>query len=114
METLIKDLRYGMRSLIKRPGFFAVAVITLALGIGANTAVFSLVHSVLLRPLPFPDQEQLMMAWKKDNAANTPSVELSVAEIRDWQEKNQSFSPLAPMPTPPYAYGYVLTGRGEP
>lgn len=114
METLFKDLRYGMRSLIKRPGFFAVAVITLALGIGANTAVFSLVHSVLLRPLPFPDQEQLVMAWKKDTAASTPFVELSVAEIRDWQEQNQSFSALAAMPTTAYGYGYVLTGRGEP
>ena len=114
MESLLKDLRYGMRALIKRPGFFAVAVITLALGIGANTAVFSLVHSVLLRPLPFPDQEQLMVAWKKDVSANTPFVELSVAEFRDWQEQNQSFSAVAAMPTTSYGYGYVLTGRGEP
>jgi putative ABC transport system permease protein len=114
METLIKDLRYGMRSLIKRPGFFAVAVITLALGIGANTAVFSLVHSILLRPLPFPDQEQLVVAWKKDTSANTPFVELSVAEIRDWQNQNRSFSALAAMPTTAYGYGYVLTGQGEP
>ena len=81
METLLKDLRYGLRTCLKRPGFFAVAVITLALGIGANTAVFSLVHAVLLRPLPFPDQEQLMVAWKKDFSANTPFVELSVAEF---------------------------------
>ncbi|HKO60923.1 MAG TPA: ABC transporter permease [Pyrinomonadaceae bacterium] len=115
MESLLlKDLQYGMRTLTKRPGFFSVAVITLALGIGANTAVFSLVHSVLLRPLPFPEQEQLMMAWKKDTAANTAFVELSVAEIRDWQEQNQSFTALAAMPTTAYGYGYVLTGRGEP
>jgi putative ABC transport system permease protein len=114
METLLKDLRYGMRSLLKRPGFFAIAVITLALGIGANTAVFSLVHSVLLRPLPFPDQDQLMVAWKKDTASNTPFVELSVAEIRDWQKQNESFSAVAAMPTTVYGYGYVLTGLGEP
>lgn len=114
METFFKDVRYGFRSLVKRPDFFAVAVITLALGIGANTAVFSLVHSVLLRPLPFPDQEQLMVAWKKDTSSNTPFVELSIAEIRDWQKQNQSFSDLAAMPTTVYGYGYVLTGSGEP
>jgi putative ABC transport system permease protein len=114
METLLKDIRYGIRGLLKRPGFSAIAILTLALGIGANTAVFSIVHGVLLGPLPFPEQEQLVVAWEKDTSTNTPFVELSVAEIRDWQTQNQSFTELAAMPTTIYGYGYVLTGRGEP
>ncbi|MDX6613984.1 MAG: hypothetical protein QOD75_3170 [Blastocatellia bacterium] len=114
MTTLLNDFRSGVRGLLKRPGFAAVIVLTLALGVGANTAIFSFVYGVLLRPLPFPDQQRLVVAWEKDTTANTPFVELSVAEIRDWQSQNQSFTSLAAMPTTVYGYGYVLTGRGEP
>jgi predicted permease len=114
METLLKDIRYGIRNLIKRPAFAAVVVLTLALGIGANSAIFSVVYAVLLRPLPFPQQERLVVAWEKDTTANTPFVELSVAEIRDWQTQSQSFTQLAAMPTTVYGYGYVLTGHGDP
>ena len=114
METLWQDLRYGIRGLFKRPGFAAVVILTLALGVGANTAIFSVVYGVLLRPLPFPEQERLVVAWEKDTTASTPFVELSVAEVRDWQAQNQSFTNLAAMPTTVYGYGYVLTGRGDP
>ncbi len=114
MQSILKDIRYGTRGLVKRPGFTAVVVLTLALGVGANTAIFSFVYAVLLRPLPFPQQEQLVVAWEKDTTANTPFVELSVAEIRDWQAQNQSFTSLAAMPTTVYGYGYVLTGHGDP
>src|SRR5882724_8474909 len=63
METLTKDIRFGIRGLIKRPGFTSIAVITLALGIGANTAIFSVVNSTLLRPLPFKDPKRIVMMW---------------------------------------------------
>jgi len=95
MNSLFHDLRYGLRGLLKRPGFATVVVLTLALGVGANTAIFSIVYGVLLRPLPFPEQEQLVVAWEKDITANTAFVELSVAEVRDWQAQSQSFTSLA-------------------
>src|SRR5215204_5017229 len=107
--TLLQDLRYGVRVLLKSRGFAL-----LALGIGASTAAFSVVHAVLLRPLPFPEQERLVVAWKRDAASDNPFVELSVADFRDWQAQNQSLESLAAMPTTVYGYGYVLTGRGEP
>jgi predicted permease len=114
METLLKDIRYGVRGLLKRPGFTLVAVITLALGIGANTAIFSAIHSVLLRALPFRDQDRLVVMWERDQTANQPLVELSIPEFNDWRSQNHSFESLTAMPTSVYGYGYVLAGRGEP
>ncbi len=112
-DEMFQDLRYGARMLLKHKGFTALAVLTLALGIGANTAIFSIVYEVLLRPLPFAGQERLMVAWKKDTTANSPLVELSVAEFQDWQANSRGFDGLAVMPTTVYGYGYVLTGGGE-
>src|ERR1700750_1889445 len=110
----MNDLKFAFRQLAKSPGFAFVAVLALALGIGANTAIFSVVYGVLLRPLPFPEQERLVVAWERDTTAHTPFVELSLAEIRDWQMQNQSFTGLAAMPTTVYGYVYVLTGHGDP
>src|SRR6267142_1593181 len=114
METLRKDIRYAVRGLLKRPGFTAVAVITLALGIGANAAIFSAIHSVLLRVLPFRDQNRLMVMWEHEQVSNQPLVELSIPEFIDWRAQSQSFESMSAMPTSVYGYGYVLTGRGEP
>jgi len=113
IETLFQDLRYGARTLLKRPGGALITVVTLALGIGATTAIFSVVHAVLLRPLPFAEQERLIVAWKKDTAAFNPLVEMAFAEFEDWRAQSQSFDGMAVMPTIVLGAGYVLTGRGE-
>ena len=113
-STVIRDLRHGLRMLRQHPGCSAVAVVTLALGIGATTAVFSLVHAVVLRPFPFADQDELVVSWKKDTTAYSPWAELSYPEFEDWRAQSRSFSGLAALPTLAYGQGFVLTGRGEP
>ena len=112
-KALGPDWRYGLRMLRQKPKFTLLIIFTLALGIGANTAIFSVVYNVLLRPLPFAAQEQLLVAWKQDTTAGSPFVELSVAEFKDWQAQSESFASLAAMPTTAYGYGYVLTGWGD-
>ncbi|MGI8995650.1 MAG: ABC transporter permease [Pyrinomonadaceae bacterium] len=114
MQALWQDLRYSVRMLLKKPGFTLIAVVTLAFGVGANTAIFSAVNAVLLRPLPFAAEERLVVMWKHDQTASHPLVELSIPEFNDWRAGSQSFESLAAMPTSVYGYGYVLTGRGEP
>jgi putative ABC transport system permease protein len=95
METLIKDIRYGVRGLWKRPGFTAVAVITLALGIGANTAIFSVVNAVLLRPLQFRDPDRLVMIWEDATFAGFPRNTPAPANYVDWKTQTQSFEDVA-------------------
>jgi putative ABC transport system permease protein len=109
-----QDLRYGVRTLRKNPGFAVVAVCTLALGVGANAAIFGVVDAVLLRPLPFAGQERLVVMWERDLTSKHPLVELSIPEFNDWRAQSQSFESMAAMPTSVYGYGYILTGRGEP
>ena len=94
METLLRDIRYGMRSLLKRPGFTAVALIALALGIGANTAIFSLVNAVLLRPLPFAEPDRLVWMWGNiRNGGNRASV--SPLDFLDYRKQNTTFEEFA-------------------
>jgi hypothetical protein len=96
MENLVKDIRYGVRTLLKQPGFTLVAIITLALGIAANTAIFSVVDGMLLRPLPYPQSEQFVMAWENHQALGGPEQEwLSPAGFDDWRQQNTVFSHLA-------------------
>src|SRR5262249_54459957 len=93
IETLIQDLRYGARTLVKQPGFTLTAVLTLALGIGANTAIFSVVNAVLLKPLPFAEQERLVWLW--DTQPQLPTAPASLPDFLDWKEQNRSFKYLA-------------------
>src|ERR1044072_150016 len=80
MRTFLQDLRFGVRTLLKSPGFTAVAVLTLALGIGANTAIFSVVNGLLLRPLPYADSERLAIIWTHSPGANV---------AQDWPSPGQ-------------------------
>jgi len=90
METLLQDLKYSVRMLLKSPGFTAVAVLTLALGIGANTAIFSIINSVLLRPLPFHEPQQLVQLWETEGApGNYP---LTGPDYLDWQSQNATLA----------------------
>ena len=110
METLIKDIRYAVRGLLKRPGFTAIALITLALGIGANTAIFSVVNAVLLRPLPFRDAHQLAIVWEDATFAGFPRNTPAPANYVDWKTQNQSFADMAASAET----SFNLTGDGEP
>lgn len=93
MADLLRDLRSSVRTLIKTPGFTAIAVITLAVGIGANTAVFSLVHGVLLNPLPYPHSEHLVAVYGR--AAGYEKSPISYLNFLDWQRDSRSFSSMA-------------------
>src|SRR5262245_61595351 len=92
MRALWQDIRYGLRMLLKQPSFTLIAVLTLALGIGANTAIFSVVNAVLLRPLPFADDERLVMIWGKLPAAGIKRLFTSVPEFIDYRERTQAFA----------------------
>src|SRR5215212_152542 len=93
METLIKDLRYGIRSLAKRPGFTAIAVLTLALGIGASTAIFSVVDGVLLRSLPYPDPDQIVQLREiNERGSRMPFTEPNFLDVRT---RSHSFAGVA-------------------
>ncbi|HEV2420573.1 MAG TPA: ABC transporter permease [Candidatus Acidoferrales bacterium] len=95
LQDLAQDLRYGLRTLRKSPGFTAVAVLTLALGIGANTAIFSVVDALLLRPLPYSNSKQLAMVWEQDVALGERNNVVSPANFLDWQAQNHAFDRMA-------------------
>src|SRR3954462_15292961 len=91
MQTLLQDLRYGLRMLFNKPGFAAVAVITLALGIGANTAIFSVVNVVLLRPLPFREPGKLVRVYSEFPTMDLRKFWMSVPEFMDIEKEAQAW-----------------------
>ena len=95
MSTFVQDLRYAFRTLIKNPGFTTVAVLTLALGIGANVATYSVVYGVLLKPLPFPQPDQLVRIFDDQNATNEKDIGMSVPELSDLQERSGVFREIS-------------------
>jgi predicted permease len=110
METLRKDITYGVRTLIKNPGFTVVAILALTLGIGANTAIFSVVNSVLLRPLPYSDPGRLMQLWEEKASMGRKEIPASYPNFADWRDQNHVFEHVV-------AYSdwtFNLTGSGEP
>jgi putative ABC transport system permease protein len=110
VETIVQDLRYALRMLRSNPGFTAVAILTLALGIGANTAIFSVIDSVLLRPLPYQDPAGLVMVWENDSQHPNPHNTVSPPDFLDWQSRNSVFAEMAAL----FDQRANLTGNGVP
>ncbi|HEV2663341.1 MAG TPA: ABC transporter permease [Blastocatellia bacterium] len=109
-DEMIQDLRFGVRMLLKHPGFTLIAVITLALGIGANTAIFSVVNAVVLRPLPYPEPERLIRLWESNPGRGWPEFSASAPNFADWRKQQTVFEQLA-------AYEFAtfnITGGDEP
>ena len=118
-EMLWQDLKFGVRMLLGRPAFTTLAVLTLALGIGANTAMFSLVHGVLLKPLPFHEPERLVQLWETNPLRNWTDATASPANLLDWRERNRVFEGIAFYPgmddrTPMYANATVVGDETGP
>jgi putative ABC transport system permease protein len=111
MGDLLQDIRYGIRTLAKNAGFTVVAVLTLALGIGANTAIFSVIENVLLRPLPYPQPERLVEIWNT-YPPQVPRAGLSPGDYADWRQQAKSFSEMGGYAD--VSHGFNLTGEGEP
>src|SRR6202046_899753 len=109
LEQLLQDVRYGLRMLRKNPGFTAVAALTLALGIGANTAIFSVVYAVLLKPLPYTHSEQLFTVFQQLSNDKTSATGISYANLSDLREQNHVFSEVAGNTH----HQLTLTGHGE-
>ena len=109
LESLLRDLRYGLRTLAKNPGFTAAAVVTLGLGIGANTAIFSVVNGVLLSPLAGRDPDRLVLLW--ESTKETPQIPVSYPNYLDWRQRTHSFEGIA---TFNGFDQFTMTGQGDP
>ncbi len=110
MQTILQDLRYGARMLVKTPSFTLIALLTLALGIGANTAIFSVVNAVLIRALPYRDADRIVTLWQRNNQSGTKEDGASPANFLDWHSRSQAFTEISA--AEPYSLN--LTGHDEP
>ena len=110
MRTMAQDIRYGLRMLLKSPGVSIVATIALALGIGANTAIFSVVNAVLLRPLPYPNSDALMSVFEKDQSRGVVHGSYSYPNFFDLRAQNHVFDRIAAY----HDSDFIMTGRAEP
>src|ERR1044071_5816962 len=110
MDSLIKDIRFAIRSLIKRPGFTLVAVLTLALGIGANTAIFSVVYSVLLKSPPFPHAGRMVVLWGDDRTDGDSRSQVSHTDVVDYRAQQTLFESITTF----NSWTPLLSGTGEP
>ena len=110
IETLIRDVRYGLRTLLNSPGYTAMVVLTLGLGIGANTAIFSVINGVLLRPLPYRDGQELVLARQQALRAGSENIPFSVKEIIDYREQLDSLTAFVEY----HGMSFTLLNRGEP
>jgi putative ABC transport system permease protein len=110
MESLLGDVRYALRSLLKSPGFALATVLTLGLGIGANTAIFSLIHGILLEPLPYRQGERLVVLQQSAPKADVANLAFSIKEVYDYRDSNQTLSGLVEH----HAMTFTLLGRDEP
>src|SRR3954470_21724433 len=110
MGNLLQDMRYSFRMLWKSPGFTLIAVAALALGIGANTALFSVVNATLLKPLPYQRADRLVMVWEHNRPRNKDRNVVSPTNFLDWQEQSTAFEQMAAF----YDARFNLTGEGEP
>src|SRR5262245_26389682 len=110
METFWQDLRQGARSLFKHPTFTIVAVMTLALGIGANTAIFSVVHAVLLQSLPYRDADRLVTVWERHKIRGNAQNVINLGNFFDWKDQNRVFEDMATY----FDMTSNLTSGGEP
>lgn len=106
-------MRYAIRTLAKNPGFAVVAILAIALGVGPNSAVFSIIHAVLLQPLPLGDADRLVILWETNKAHSSEQIAVSPRDLVDWRRESHSFSGFMPGNASP-EYGFNLTGNGEP
>lgn len=109
VTTLSQDIKYGIRVLVKSPGFTVVAVLALALGIGTNTAIFSVVNSVLLRPLPYTSAERLVHFEGINSAKGISDSQLSIPDFLDWQKEADAFESMTAF----FQSGMILTSNDE-
>src|SRR5687768_18560202 len=108
--NILQDVRYAVRTMVQNPGFTFVIILTLALGIGATTAIFSVVNGVILRPLPYPEPERLVQIWFENKPQNIENAFVSLPDFKDLQERTQTLESIALWEV----VGYNLWGGAEP